>query len=326
MTVSILVEYLYPDSTEWSIMARTTYTYNNNQLLSEDLYETRNVDFNTWENNSRKLYTYNTTEFPATEINEIWTNGAWIPLIKNEKTYNLNNSLEERITSNWDTLTSGWLTYKKYQYTYDSDGILANVLSEKFIDGQWVYDDELNYFYTDFNKIAETSEPLDSASTILGTRTRYYYDADEKLINKVRESLLASAEDWRPVLQYNYLNNPDGSVNSFVRQVNMGADSVYWINFGRLSYFYLSPNSIEREDQQTFELFPNPTNDLVYIRTEGNFNPEYYKIINLEGKTILSGSLNALNAAISMSGIPAGIYLVELSRGDKVELGKIFKY
>ncbi|NEN24310.1 T9SS type A sorting domain-containing protein [Cryomorpha ignava] len=325
--VMVLAEYLYPDSSNWHPFQRTINEYNNDQTVSETRSESWNTGSSSWEILSRTIYSYYSTGFILSEVGENRINDAWIPLEKAENNYDSDNILIEKLFSNWDTLSNDWLFSHKYQYSYYPDGKLANVITEKFLNSQWVHHDEMNYSYTDFGKIAETAESLNIANdgSISGTRTRYIYDDSENLISKVRESIFQPTQDWRPVLQYNYSNNTDGSVQSFIRQVNMGIDSLYWINFGRLSYFYLSPNFVQQPEPFSFALFPNPVSDEFHIQIDEITKPVFYKVVNMEGKTVISGSFNSANKSVNTSGIAAGFYLIEIRNGEKAGFAKFVK-
>ena len=157
---TVLGEYLFADSSNWSPIRREMNAYNTDLTISESLYELWNSDSNNWETDSRVSYNYNEEGLLLRNVNENWTDEAWLPEVKDENTYNSNNILTEKFISFWDTLSDDWLLTYKHQYTYDADGKLLNRLMEIYENTQWVYFSELNYSYTDFGKISETTEPL----------------------------------------------------------------------------------------------------------------------------------------------------------------------
>ena len=324
----VLGEYLFADSSNWSPVARYMYSNNTDLTISENVYELWNGDSNNWETDSRVSYSYTNDGFLLSTVNEDWIDEAWLPVTKNENTYNSNNILTENFISFWDTLTGDWLPTYKYQYTYNTDGKLLNRLMEIYDNSQWVYFSELNYSYTDFGKISETTEPLDpdGDGLLSGSRTLYTYDTDENLIQTLRESIYQPTQDWRPVLKHNYININAGSVLSSTRQMNIGIDTAQWINFGRLTYFYLNPTYIQEEPQAlSFAMFPNPTSETVHFQLGKFKEPVSYTVMNIDGKTILKGSINSTNTIVSTAGLTSGIYLVELRSGDKIGISKLVK-
>lgn len=326
--VMILRESFLPDSSNWTPVGRELNEYNNDLTISESLYELWNSDSNTWEFDLRVSYSYTEDGLLLSTLNEDWIDESWLPTRKNENTYNLNDLLTEEYSSIWDTLTSDWLFTVKLQNTYDTDGKLLNVLTEIYENSQWVYLGELNYSYTAFGKIAETSSPLetDENGFLLGNRTFYTYDTDENLIHTLTESIGPPQEFWRPLWQYFQINNNDGSVFSITAQLNFGTDTILWTNFARRSYFYLNPTYIQEEPEAlSFAIFPNPTSETVHFQLGEFVKPVSYTVMNMDGKTILKGSINSTNTIVSTAGLSPGIYLVELYSGDKIGISKLVK-
>lgn len=324
----IFSEYLYPDSINWSPVGRVIYEYNMDETLSEKRNELWNTDLNFWENEIKTNYTYTSAGSILIEQRAKWLNEAWLPTWKYVNDYNPNNVLVERISHKWDTLSNDWLLNLKDQYTYDPAGKLTHTLTEKFLDSQWVYYHELNYSYTDFGKIAERSAPVDTASngSLSGSRTRYFYDSDEFLVIELMETIYAPTQNWMSLYQYSFIYNPDGSRQTRTRQWNIGIDgSADWANFSRLAYFYLSPSFVQKPEPFSFAVFPNPTSDEFHIQLDAVTEPLFYKVVNMEGRTILSGSLHSANKSVSTSGLASGVYLIEVRTGDKTGYARIVK-
>ncbi len=324
----IFSEYMYPDSINWSPAGRYINEYNMDQTLSEKRSELWNTDLNFWENEIKTNYTYTSEGSILTEKSAKWNNEAWLPWWKYVNDYNSNNVLVERISSNWDTLSNDWLLSLKDHYTYDADGKLTHTLVERFLDSQWFYYHELNYSYTNFGKIAEKAGPVDTASngSLSGSRTRYFYDSDENLVTELEESIYAPTQNWISLFQYNSIYNADGSRQTRTRQWNISVDDVpLWANFARLAYFYLNPSFVQKPESFSFAVFPNPTSDEFHIRIDESLEPIFYKVLNVEGRTLLSGSLHSINKSVSTGGLASGVYLIEVRTGDKTGYTRIVK-
>ena len=63
----------------------------------------------------------------------------------------------------------------------------------------------------------------------------------------------------------------------------------------------------------TFAVYPNPTNNILFVETQSIaslLTATAYRITNLMGQTVLSGSITAENQRIDIESLPAGMYFV----------------
>ena len=77
----------------------------------------------------------------------------------------------------------------------------------------------------------------------------------------------------------------------------------------------------EKGNQLVFDLFPNPTSDYLILRTEiiqGN-----YRIIDLLGRAVKSGSVSSANERIDLSNLDKGTYVIEVI-GEKSTGSRLF--
>jgi hypothetical protein len=71
-------------------------------------------------------------------------------------------------------------------------------------------------------------------------------------------------------------------------------------------------------------LFPNPATDFINIKTNYNFLPVAYRILNQSGTTVLTGNLISENTGINISGLSSGVYILEIEK-DKIQSFKVIK-
>ena len=82
-------------------------------------------------------------------------------------------------------------------------------------------------------------------------------------------------------------------------------------------------NGIEEDGPSTgsgtFAVYPNPTDGVLFVQTvHAPFLPaETYRITNLMGQTVLTGSLNAETQQIDVSDLPQGMYFISV--GDMTQ-------
>jgi len=73
-------------------------------------------------------------------------------------------------------------------------------------------------------------------------------------------------------------------------------------------------------------VYPNPTNGEVFMRG-GHQLPENssVRVFNVEGRLLYEGSASANNALTNLSGFDSGVYIIEISGGNKTSIHKIIK-
>ena len=61
-------------------------------------------------------------------------------------------------------------------------------------------------------------------------------------------------------------------------------------------------------------VYPNPTNGVLFVETHGraSLSNQTYRITNLMGQTVLSGSITAETQQIDVSGLPKGMYFISI--------------
>lgn len=75
----------------------------------------------------------------------------------------------------------------------------------------------------------------------------------------------------------------------------------------------------------TFEMFPNPAQEKLTIRSSTNFKDLGFKVIDVTGKTIYSGKLNGNKAEVNTAALNAGTYYVTFGDGALVRLQSFVK-
>jgi len=73
-----------------------------------------------------------------------------------------------------------------------------------------------------------------------------------------------------------------------------------------------------------FEIFPNPTNDFIQVKTESNTLLETYQIFNSLGEIVLDG-IKPINKTIDVSSIPTGTYIIQVNTSNETVSRKLIK-
>ena len=81
--------------------------------------------------------------------------------------------------------------------------------------------------------------------------------------------------------------------------------------------------AIEQKEQQTVNIFPNPTNGLINITLHSSADKTITaEIYNLHGKVIKTGDFNK-SICMDLRGNPKGIYILKLFTGNEILVSKI---
>jgi len=90
-------------------------------------------------------------------------------------------------------------------------------------------------------------------------------------------------------------------------------------------HFYQNGLGFEEETLSKFELFPNPTNELLTIRFETAQNVEL-SLCDLNGSNLFNGSFtNSLENTLKVADLPTGIYFLKVTTDTSSEIRRFVK-
>ncbi len=79
----------------------------------------------------------------------------------------------------------------------------------------------------------------------------------------------------------------------------------------------------EYSDDHHLFISPNPAQNIIYVRLEGNKNDILISIINTKGQHLKSLITNKEYETIDISNLPAGLYFIQLRNNDKTVIRKL---
>ncbi|QES90325.1 T9SS type A sorting domain-containing protein [Rhizosphaericola mali] len=117
---------------------------------------------------------------------------------------------------------------------------------------------------------------------------------------------------------YNFVDNTPNSGVNYYRLIQYDLD-------GKSALSKIISINIQSILQPAIKIYPNPTTDRVNI--DNVPSGSLYKVIDLSGKIILTGTLNTSPGYISLSNVKSGIVIIELfsPKGIKIGSYKIIK-
>lgn len=89
--------------------------------------------------------------------------------------------------------------------------------------------------------------------------------------------------------------------------INEGVQQPYEI-------FLLSSTNFDLEN--TITLYPNPVANQLFLKVPNLNDKLHYKLVNVEGKMVLSDTISQLNSVLHLESFPGGIYFLSISSED----------
>lgn len=121
---------------EWMLFIKETNTYDGSDYLIKSLIQ--NYDFiSPWKNSYQIIYTNNPNGTVSQDLTQNWNISIWDDEYKTTYTYN-GTKVILSVTEIWTGTI--WENSSRDTYDYDGSGYLVQVLSEKWVSGNWKND------------------------------------------------------------------------------------------------------------------------------------------------------------------------------------------
>jgi len=222
------------------------------------------------------------------EVDERWdaVTQTWLPEYKYDYTYNNDHQVTLSVGYDWETITGTWIPYYKLEIQYDNSGNdIQDVYSEWNQDsGQWEYDYKMEYTFDYDYLFEEILVPISLAT---------YSDINNKI-------LTASFITWN---------------------TNLGQ----WMTGDRSSYYYSDINDTGIDDNlpTPFEVYPNPTQNYIMIKSARPFESARIELFDVTGKKVMSEILSGNRQQVPVGALNSGLYYYRILQGQKIESGKL---
>ncbi|MDR3503122.1 MAG: T9SS type A sorting domain-containing protein [Legionella sp.] len=209
---------------------RYTYTYDNSGHELTELDETWSN--NAWINYCRSTHTYDDSGRLLTNLSEYWSNNAWIINYRETYTYNNSGNRLTRLYENW--ANNAWVILWRVTFTYDNSGNMLTELEEDWSNNAWVNGSRNTYTYDNSGRMLTILFEYWSNNTwvILWRDTFTYDNSGNKLTNLL--------EDWsnnawvivnRATFTYDYNDN-------IITELDERWTINIWVNSNRATYTY----------------------------------------------------------------------------------------
>ena len=302
----------------WDNQSQTIYNYNADGSLSGYLIKSWNNS--SWEDIYRYTFTY-TDGKKATMLQELYTSGNWMGLYRESYTYGSNGLILFEMAEHWDG--SAWTNSSLTTSYYNSNDKLEEYVLYNWNGGAYIGVFQKLYTYDAGDKLSTVTKLNWSESSQLWINDSYSvygYDANNFLTSLNVQAWQGGT--WHDNIRYNYTNNPNGTLAIFVSQ-NWDSNLAVWVNFQKKVYNY-APLAVSQTDAAAFDIFPNPVQDKLTVATGKNEHASC-RIFDLQGRLILTAGSFLNIANIDFTGLPPGIYMIQLEQGNTTASKKVIK-
>jgi hypothetical protein len=334
------------DSNTWTVTDKKIYSYNSSNKMTEKIEQSSaNSLTNTLENSVKETNTY-VAGRPTETVNYEWVKKKWAITSKYTYTYNANNilvevfiytwngssyNLENKLTQTYNAnnklvsqvseILDGetWLNYYRNLYTYDLNNKLLNNKGAEYNEDAKIWEqDQLTEYVvnTTGNRISETTIEGDSRSKIV-----YAYSTTELM------SAFTHPFKDKTGIEYIDKDFPYISKVNGITEYTYNNQTKNFEQFARTTYNYnsaitLGANALEKQVEM-INVYPNPTADFLTVKSESNTAIDNAVITDTTGKVLLTQNINTNK--IDVQSLSKGLYLLQLSTGDKKETKKFIK-
>ncbi len=109
----------------------------------------------------------------------------------------------------------------------------------------------------------------------------------------------------------------NGSISITVQANTTGSSRTGTILVGSQTLSIIQPSQpigiVEVEQENSFTLYPNPSNDMVMINIKKEWIGSTFNITNLEGKIVIHGNISSTSMPIDIRHLAQGKYLVQIA-------------
>ena len=180
------------------------------------------------------------------------------------------------------------------------------------------------YTYNGANKIAT----FILASAVPGDSTKFSreistYDSMGYLTNGLYQNWKVDSSSWINTSKIDYLYLSDGRIYQTVSQVWNNTTKT-WTNSQRITHTYMGTTDILDINDLVFKLYPNPSKEVLNI-TLINGGNALVKVVDIQGKAIISTPTFRNATTLNISDLSSGLYILHLQQDNKITTTRFVK-
>lgn len=308
-----------------------------------------------WEFSTKVTYTYNDFRVPLTKTSYLWlpTHEVWVPDGQRRYTYipgdtlvayinyllwedqgeywrnhdstvfarDPENLVDSTYKYHWKT-SGGYYEFTSYRiYVYNDQDLLIN-------DTSWHYMELIGWHYQGCHTYTYNAAGLETEYIMQGwdedqevwvnaERYTYTYNANMQMTLANRFVWDAQVPEWHNYEKYYYTYDADGNLDLLMFW-ELDEDLELWQKVATYELFWSLHYVVDMADNyeaNSFEMFPNPASDLVYIMVEEKTRVRIY---TLQGQLIRQDFLTKGLNTLDCRDLKPGIYLLQSSASGNI--------
>jgi len=325
----------YELNQNWDRVANTwvnssQYNYTNNDKngnVNQFIFQFWDNAKGQWLNSERDIYTYTMSNKISAVIIQNWKNGAWYDTLNNISIYDKNGNLQKYIEEVRDSTHHSWINDVQVLYTYDTKGLLSQYIFQNWDPSSTdSFENYAKWSYTyDSSGKVITYDYSSWVNTNWHTDMQYIYTYDKRqLTNCILQNWNNADNSLVNFENTNYIYNCDSSLHQEIITDWNGSNSQ--VNDQRNTYFYFKnpPCDVDTTTTLDFQIYPNPTSGLLYIKTPVSEDVAIM-VTDLIGRIIYQGNSSGSSHLVDLQLVAPSIYLVLVKTKDKIYSKKIIK-
>lgn len=308
-----------PDSNSWTYTGRTEYYYNADNLISEE--KTYYIIQGLEQLYCKFEYSYDSNNNIISYIDECYSEEGEISNgSKTLNTYNTNNLLTQVIFEYFYTYDNTWIPLRKQEFTYNPNNLMASSKTFAYYTTTDCVLQSIDSFYFDNNNnqtlINTFTDFNDEMICTRKTKNLFEYNYTQQDILQFSDKLgnlkpkhLDGLNNMLTHIAYSRFNYDD--INSW------NNDSTYL--FYSLKNIVISLSEVISFNGQDFLLYPNPANTEAKLVVEGLNQDLKILIYDIKGKLIENIKASPINekveVVINTRNLRKGTYIINLKSG-----------
>lgn len=305
----------WTEDSPWTLVNKVEYSYDSIENKMTSFTFGWNYDFYEVRLNGKQEYTYDSRGNTLSHTQfELYDTANFTPTFKSKYGYNSDDQVIRNEFHKWDTNTSEFVNFRKWEYHFDAQGyktfesffqretnIEPLVLINKRV---WTYDADHNLLA---RLVCFTDEQTGEFK--IAHKGEYTYDAIGRMINYIGYELDRETDKIVPSFRNDYVYFFEGNKTIFTG-MEWDKQTKEWKNASKTTAYYTIefPTSLVPQNEFQFQVFPNPASNFIMVKTGNLERPVTLELFEMTGKKIITKEIVG-SIQLPVSHLPTGIYV-----------------
>jgi hypothetical protein len=304
---------------DWLNGSQTLYTYTSSNKVETAIYQTWNHLANSWENKKKTVYSYNTTGKESTKEESNWSSNNWQFSTRYTTAYNPDETIQTISRAYYSEFNSSWEENELQTFTYDANKNLTTYI----VQTSGTNSNKMTYIYNNKNKeIQQNHFTWNGNAWVEMQRSFKTWDVNDHLTYHKLESYVNGKYITAATTENTYNTAQQlTDVVTYIYDVYKGNGTE--IKSGVKIHYYISDklNGIDKTElSDKIRIYPNPSNGTFVIDAENNYQIQNIEIYNAVGELIFQ---QRESNRVSIPNMQEGMYVVKIDNGSGVYTKKI---